>query len=55
MGLENKSNYFNRIKQIIYEENTKGKHKIIFLLTVSGDRLIPWYQKASIFVYSAYT
>ncbi|MBE9510271.1 MAG: glycosyltransferase family 4 protein, partial [Bacteroidetes bacterium] len=50
LGVENKSNYFNEIKRMVNVENKKGKHKITFLLTVSGDKLIPWYQRASIFV-----
>ena len=50
LGVENKSNYFNEIKKMVDVENKRGKHKITFLLTVSGDKLIPWYQKASIFV-----
>ena len=50
LGVENKSNYFNEIEKMVDVENKMGKHKITFLLTVSGDRLIPWYQRASIFV-----
>lgn len=50
LGVENKSNYFNEIKKMVDIENKRGKHKITFLLTVTGDKLIPWYQKASIFV-----
>jgi glycosyltransferase involved in cell wall biosynthesis len=50
LGVENKSNYFKEIKKMVDIENKRGKHKITFLLTVSGDKLIPWYQRASIFV-----
>ena len=50
LGFETNSRYSNQIKGMIDKEKKRGVHEVMYITTVHGDGLIPWYQKAAIFV-----
>jgi starch synthase len=51
LGVRNNDfhDYFEEISRMVDQEIKAGKHKITFTQSITGDDLIPWYQKASLF------
>jgi glycosyltransferase involved in cell wall biosynthesis len=43
-------NYFKKVLNLINRENEKGVHKITYLGPLEPEKIVKWYQKASIFV-----